>query len=619
MSRRRVLSAAAALAVALLLIFLFGPWGRTTSGGGDVHAEMASGSANGLPVDSPKDARRIPPIESADALPPVRGVVLDGATRKPIAGVVLVAHDGVPHEGASPYAETATDAKGAFELPCRPRAFAKMRAKGYSAPGARRLRCKDGNELFLQAGVSVEGRVVRAGSKAPIPGARVGCTMPENMQPYEELETDASGAFALSSCWPGPLTIFAAHPGSAPSWKDIGSVGKGEARRGVVIELADGRVVSGRVVDAAGVPVVGADVVALEDASWANAHDTQTGEDGAFEIGVGLGKLVVGALVRDGRVAKATFPADSEDVRGVELRLPAWNHVMSGRLVGDLTDVEVTASRNGRESYNEDSAPALREEYWVRFGRASYFRKAKVEGDRFNIAAVEPGHYNLYATSATGRGETSAAHDDPDIVLTLDPAASISLRITWEDGTPADGMVRLAYSDGGTMRGSKDGVIDLSNLPPGELKATYYPPEGPLPAPTTFVTTPGPNELTWTLSHPSERVAGRVTDSGTGEPIAGAQISVALDFHPKAWIHDDLRFVTSGPDGSFTMTVSSPNDLLFVFRQGYESALVAARDAGSIPLSAGVSESMILRKPAAEAKPRPEVPSTKARKPLSLR
>lgn len=307
-------------------------------------------------------------------------------------------------------------------------------------------------------------------------------------------------------------------------------------------------------------------------------------------------------------------------MKDVELRLPAWNHVLRGRLVGDLTDVEVTALRNGQKDYDAESAVDMREEFWPRFGRFSFFRKAKIEGDRFIVANVEPGHYNLYATSATARGEAIVAHDDPNIVVTLEPTAHIGLRITWEDGNPADGFVRMAYSDGEIMARVQDGEAKARmGLPPGEFTATFYPPEGAVPAPTTFVTNPGTNDVNWTVSRHSESVVGRVTDATSGQPVEGAQVSLAVGRHPEYWSLDEQRFVTSGADGSFTISVSSLDALLFVFREGHVSAVVPAHAAGSIALATGASEADVRRKPAVESKPRPSTAPTGKGSPLSLR
>jgi hypothetical protein len=180
--------------------------------------------------------------------------------------------------------------------------------------------------------------------------------------------------------------------------------------------------------------------------------------------------------------------------------------------------------------------------------------------------------------------------------------------------------VRLSYADGDVTAGVQDGLANVRmGLPPGEFTGTFVPPDGAIPAPTSFVVDPGPNEVTWTLSRDFETVVGRVTDATTGQPIAGAQVSVAVDFHSIAWSSDDHRFVTSAPDGSFTILVSSRNVMLFVLRDGYVSTLVPAHAAGSVALAPGVSASDIRRKPAADAKPRPTTAPAEKSSPLTRR
>ena len=610
--RRAVLVAAVLVMIALALGVKWkgggSPSATATKQGTEGVAEARAGSSRGA-------GRSLPGVATEDVTGISKGTVVDAQSRAAIPGAAIVVRDGTPFEEGAILAETLSDANGRFELPCGEDRFLMVRAAGYAA-GPRRLQCKDGWLIELTPGVRIDGIVVTAGAKRPIEGARVYCTE-WGLGAIDETRTDGEGAFALASCAPGELTLVATHPKRAPGRMALGKLEPGARRTGIVLELADGRTLTGRVVDAEGVPMPLANVVALEDGEWAKATATHTDLEGRFEVGVGRGPQLVGAFVRDGRAATVTVAAGAEPPPPLEIRLPEWGS-MRGRLAGaDPAGAQVLAYRSRRpDSLRAEDGTDIRDGYWMRSISPGYrfARTAEVEGDRFVVENVEPGSYYLRASTETAKGEGTFAHDDPDIVIRLQETGRVAFTITWDDGTPAEGHVRIGCEGLVTGPDIEDGAGESGQLPAGPCIAAFYPESGPVPAPTEIDVEPGENDVDWTIARDTVQVEGRVVDPA-GAPIEGARVSVAIDNARIYWAGGEpgdieYRGTTTGVDGRFSLAVGSLDVVLFVFREGYVSTTVLARDAALIRLEPGESEPAVRQKP----RPQPETAPLKGRR-----
>ncbi len=121
------------------------------------------------------------------------------------------------------------------------------------------------------ATAGISGRVIRAHDGGPLRFASISA---ESLDGKDRRSTtaDASGQFAIAGLAPGRYAISARAAGYVQGWWRKDDAGRGatyielsadEQRRGVLIALARGGVITGRVVDGEGVPVEGVPVHAL--------------------------------------------------------------------------------------------------------------------------------------------------------------------------------------------------------------------------------------------------------------------------------------------------------------------------------------------------------------------
>lgn len=607
--RPALLVATAVLVALLLAVVSRWPSGAgESSGAASLKEGRRDGSGAGGPLTTAPGVRG----GSAGATPDVsRGTVIDEGSRAPISGASIIVREGTPWEPGGVLAETVSDSSGRFELPCGEWRFLVVRAAGYEA-SPRRLQCLDGWFLELSSGVRVDGIVVAASGKRPIPGARVFCAR-WALQAIDESVTDGDGTFSLSSCGAGELTLVASHPQTAPGTKDLGKLEPGARRTGVVVELADGRTLVGRVVDAESNPVPLADVVALERGELARPAATKTDLEGRFALGVGLGPQLVAGFVRDGRAGQVNVPAGADVPEGLEIWLPSWGSIR-GRLTGaDPAGGRVLAYRERFANFERAADAAdVRDGYHNRTISPGFrfARVAKVDGDRFVVENVEPARYHLRAETATAKGEGTFAHDDPDIRIHLEETGGLAFKVTWDDGTPANGEVRVVCDSLVTGATVAKGVGESSSqVPVGDCRAMFFPDSGPIPDPTSVAAAPGDNEIDWRIARATVLVEGRVVGAGDA-PLEGAAVSIAIE-NPGVWAGSEpgdaeYRGTTTDAEGRFSLVVSSLDAPLFVYREGYVSTTVLARDAQLIRLAPGEARPVVEKKPKPKPMPKPE-------------
>jgi protocatechuate 3,4-dioxygenase beta subunit len=234
----------------------------------------------------------------------VVGRVVDEETGRGIAGASVVvmtgafdAHpappglpDTAPPRGGASVGRALSDADGRFavtDLGAGPVGFARVEAEAYapvvvghaagSEPwGVVPVGGALEKEVRLSRGVAVEGRVVRAGDGAPVPGALVRVVYGDSLwSGVATAAADAGGAFLFEGVRTGvAFVVSASAPGLVASAEDLAVRTSPPRKAGetvaATVRLVAGGVVVGAVRDEAGAPVPGA-VVRLRRPDLAGA------------------------------------------------------------------------------------------------------------------------------------------------------------------------------------------------------------------------------------------------------------------------------------------------------------------------------------------------------------
>ncbi len=226
----------------------------------------------------------------------VSGTVRD-ATGAPVARAVVYPHHRESERPADHLRAAAlrgeTDDDGAFSLADIPVGEWKLcaRAEGYAplitdflpVPGS-------GYELTLGTGGSVSGRVVDAGTGAPVSDIEVVLTSEEGERDRHEAVTDDEGRFAVARVRPDEYTLgiddeFRVLTGDAPKTNVV----EGEEVSDVELRVVEGGVIAGRVYDAdTGAGVADVDLTAFTEDDGPNRSEIRTDASGRYRI-TGLG------------------------------------------------------------------------------------------------------------------------------------------------------------------------------------------------------------------------------------------------------------------------------------------------------------------------------------------
>jgi len=377
-------------------------------------------------------------------------------------------------------------------------------------------------EVVLAVGAELSGRVF-APDGSPAVDALV------DLRPGSGVFTDGDGRYSFTGLAPGIAQIVAEHDDYPQVTREV----RIEAGKTTLDLRFDGGVpVSGVVLGPASEPVSEAQVVLVRDSYGATVPSTRSTGDGSFTLtGVPPGRY-------QARVSKEGYAVSwshemtqvgEETVTGLELRFP-----VGGALEGQIRGLE-------REELDRVAVVASNRMAAVR---------AQLDGEGgYRIAPLAPGRWNVQATV-----ESRGRHLAEEVVLeagkattTLDFDFGIGSALTGTvqvAGQPAAGLAIYVQETEGTFsneaRTSADGAFEIRDLASGTYRLV--------------VTTERGFRYVETLSIDSDRhvdveifgarLAGRVVDALTGEPIAEALVSVgSLD--------------EKAPDGGYTRTDST--------------------------------------------------------------
>jgi protocatechuate 3,4-dioxygenase beta subunit len=450
--------------------------------------------------------------------------------------------------------------------------FLPLDRGGVEVPAGKDL---EGLELVLRAGAAVEG-VVTTPEGVPAAGATVrvleegGAGPPMRMMSGAGAETDGDGRYRLDGVETGRRTLQAEHQGFERAVAEL------EVRSGdnqLDLRLGGGQEVSGRVVGPAGQPVGAATVtLAAPGERWSSDRSATTDASGAFTLaGVTDGTYELAASHADYGDGRAAAPVQvaGAPVAGLVVELPA-GAVVSGRLRGlslaELSRVWVSA-----------------------FSESSGGKRGTVSFDgRYRIAGLGPGEWQVTARLDVGgkqaRGRVTLAAGEGEGTLDLEFEGGTSLSgVVRQGGRGVDGAMVLARGDdvagGGTTRSDHAGRYRLENLRPGAYRVEAYDPRSGLRDKASTTVDEAGSTLDFDLR--GSRLAGRVLEAGTGDPIGGARVHAE---EADADGSERVAFqsaVTSDDTGRFVLAISGAGSWrLAADKEGYAQGTATVTAAG---------------------------------------
>jgi hypothetical protein len=321
----------------------------------------------------------------------------------------------------------------------------------------------EGLVLEAERLASVSGRVTRGGK--PVDGVKVNATDQPN-----STQSDHDGRFTLRGLKAGTHKLYAESQrvGAFTKNSDV-TVGKGEHKSGIELELDLAASISGAVVDQTNSPVSGAIVhfSLLHDQDHDGGVAT-TAEDGSFTARAlsGGGDYIYEVTRRDGEMPLR--PADGKRysaiavrdgqtrVTGVRIKVRVEHLVIAGRVIDaagrPIPDASVTATRRDAFAPSSGTTDA---------------------NGAFAIRDVQAGMYEVTASTVHGdQHEPSVAAGRTDVLIRLAGLGSIEGTI---DGFAAAPRIVVRHYDHGFRSydvTSSGRSFRISDLPAGEYRVT---------------------------------------------------------------------------------------------------------------------------------------------------
>jgi len=400
---------------------------------------------------------------------------------------------------------------------------------------------------FREAGTTLHGRVVAAGSTTPVASARVTAhTLGMQQVVISETASDAKGEFKLSGLGTGRYSVVVRHA-EWSTQRQVVVVG-GEIAN-PVFELAPRVTIEGRLTGA--LPKVGVPLVLTCESG--EVLRTVSEPDGRFKFAQ---KASVGASLLAIENDQHYFSIGARDSMGLQIEERSsgtrefaiqQGATLSGRVV-DSTGNPVPSAR----IYSEQRL------LWL-VGSMRPIAECDAEGN-FTITGLPPGQVPLVvAKEGYATRSLDVAGPEGGVAKTIEPIAlelAGSIRgIVRRNSEPCAGaQVMLGKGDVLTVAGL-DGRFVLRNVPPGthELLARYSTlskQKAPAPIEVRAGAEVGPIEITL----PGGRsVTGEVVDL-QDNPITDALIGIDGDFGGSVFTNPDGTFELEIPEGEVTLS-----------------------------------------------------------------
>jgi hypothetical protein len=494
----------------------------------------------------------------------VAGVVADVRTRAPIVGATVRSSSGA----------AVTDHAGRFRLTSLPATmtWVEAGAPGYETrlewlqiQGARE---HGGMELFLRASIALRGRVTRLG--APAPGAQLWAERAQlgsTTERFGPVTTDGEGRFALEVP-SGDFQLAAAAPGGARVAGPRLTVAEGGSYEELNVELGQALTARGTVL-LDGYPAQGASLMLLEAGSQQLAAGAVTGPGGDFRFeGLCAGSFLVqvqaGAVVAQRGPFEVTGGGDAD-----------WQIELSGQ--GGI---------HGRvEPPRAGVVVRARTTEWA---GAMAAETLTAEGGAFSFSGFPAGaivELEAEAEDAWARARTQVG---AEVVLRLFASAVVGYAIDSQGRAVTDFQVRVVPEAGGMPRSSPilhpRGEFRVP-VPPGRFRVEASSPgSGETEGPVFTEVSPGRESPTVKLElSPVEAVSGQVVDGHTGEPIAGAQVTVQRRRDSQAMQFERWMVVRTDAQGRFSLGGVARRGALQFRAEGYRTAWLGVERMKQLP------------------------------------
>jgi hypothetical protein len=470
MERRRILTAAAGLAIAALaMLLLLRPEG-TGPGRGD---ERLPGGAPAAPLVA-DDGAPPPAAPAAPAAPPapdrgtsIRGVAVD-PDGQPVPGAEIAA----ARDGERRPARAVSDGSGAFVLPAVPVPDGQegylvgVRAEGFAPALAGDVRPGGPNlRIVLRRGVRIRGRVTEP-SGAPCAGARVRVALrfPGVAKPLGGFEAtaDEDGRYRFQGLSPVEGTIEATYRGSSSGERPVHPPATGN-ETGIDLTIDVGGTLEGTVRGTDGSPLAGVNVSAVP-----------TGKRGAtFARTDGQGRYVLRGLEPVPHDVRASDPSG----RWGEARIPGVTPSRSGvdAVLSPDPDAPGSYSFRAVDPAGKPAGVVLVVRFEV--GEPEPMGSGPERHDdagRYGPLRCQPGRYRVVLRGAAGHASSEEFEvkrgEDTDLgTIRLAPGVLVRGRVLDADGRPCP-QARIFVGDGRLPEQgvpAADGGFSLPHLPPG--------------------------------------------------------------------------------------------------------------------------------------------------------
>ena len=462
-----------------------------------------------------------------------------------------------------------TDATGKFALPALSAGTWRLAASdGTHAPTTSVPLTVDGShartdiELVLAAGGVVHG-TVKSKAGAAVAGANVSVVAQGNVfwRARRQAFTDANGQFSIAGLARRPVDVVAWHESGASTIAQVDLAAKADNEVALTLDVTGTLV--GSVVDKAGKPIAEAQVIAEPEWSGSTKDRAEWGIRGIQEAVADQAGAFTFAGLPDGTYrVRAARPGAAEAALAVSPGVVAKPGAAGIKVV-----VAADGRAVGKIELQGGKAPAafaltLGSTNPVPFATKDGSFALPAAGGTFPLTVSGPGFVELTKTVTIEEGK------DTDLgTITVTPGRSISGRVLDANGTPV-AKATVAAGDlltgGGAELYIKDESINAQDTQTdehgrfvmqgfGQGSVVIVAGKGELGRSASMRLPAGGDSVTIDLVlAPTTKLEGKVTSAG--KPLADTVIIA----NPIGAVSSNF-FVTTGPDGAFTLDTLAPN------------------------------------------------------------